>query len=686
MSDLSLFTSLDLVILDIDPDGNISVANPTVPDWMAETFGPNWDPNRCELNVDDFSSIGMFMKQTHETFQQDEFKGSERIAFEEDFGGRLILTGQITSAIFEDRLRFVLRRIDDLDEFSRRTIRQARKEALKATSFHEASSFAEPAAFGLLSRDELSGDENTFAAILETTVSVSGNAIIILDGEGNLVSANSPALELIPNISQRSRKGESRFDAVKRILTAATLSPGLVDDVSRRIEEGFEGRLVGVWEFTEPYRHNRKVTIETAQNKKGESLGSVWSFEKGPASLPTGNLREKSDGTEVFDRIIGELTGDFNGILSKIRRNLLRLSVESTISTNLEVESMVEDATRETEKGATLVRHLRGYSGNAKLSRRSFSADSLVVEAIAFYRRNNKVCPKFSFQESGKNWSLIVDPDEMLHLFQDLFENSHRAMDEDGEIRISTRNFVLNDRDLSTRLHCDPGHYVLITISDNGAGMDEETCERAFEPFFTTHDDTGSAGLGLPSARGIIEMHGGRILCTSSPGEGTAVSIYLPRNRNAPSRNSLPGRLGIISGLPTQTKNPDLSAALIVDDDERTLSTLAKAMDSAGLRAITAVNGVDALEKLSQNVEEIKVIILDLAMPEMTGFEAFRRLSKIGDDLPVIVASGFAADAEHFREATGGDAYAILQKPYQLEEMIERVREIMDDSQLALSS
>jgi len=345
----------------------------------------------------------------------------------------------------------------------------------------------------------------------------------------------------------------------------------------------------------------------------------------------------------------------------------------------------MDEATSEAAKGSSLIRHLRGYSGNAKLTKRVFSADGLITEAIALFHCENALCPDISFRKSSSEWQLMVDEEEFIMVLQDLFENCSHAAGPLGEITISNREYALNDPELSSVLQCDPGHYVIITLSDNGQGMDKETSARAFEPFFTTREEEGKAGLGLANARGFIEMHGGRIHCTSVEGEGTVFSIYLPRHRVVEIESQ--DRSGLANQEDTELAGNELPPAiLIVDDDVRMRSILEKAMGNAGIRTLSASNGVEALDVLSRKANEISVVLLDLAMPEMTGFEAFRRLSRLGSEIPVIVASGFAADADHFRKKTGGEPFAVFQKPYQLEDLLTKVREITDFSDVVLPS
>jgi two-component system cell cycle sensor histidine kinase/response regulator CckA len=212
-----------------------------------------------------------------------------------------------------------------------------------------------------------------------------------------------------------------------------------------------------------------------------------------------------------------------------------------------------------------------------------------------------------------------------------------------------------------------PGRYVLLTVTDTGTGMDKETQARIFEPFFTTKEVTGATGIGLASAYGIIEGHGGYIDVDSAEGRGTTFNIYLQASEKKIERPLAPPDR-IIGGTGT---------VLLVDDERMVLELGMQLLEKLGYTVIQAKGGREAVEIYKRSPDSIDLVILDMIMPGMGGSETYDRMKEINPDVKVILSTGYSADgrATEIMER-GCDGF--LQKPYTIRDLSASIEEIID--------
>ena len=199
-------------------------------------------------------------------------------------------------------------------------------------------------------------------------------------------------------------------------------------------------------------------------------------------------------------------------------------------------------------------------------------------------------------------------------------------------------------------------------MRDDGCGMDAATTARVFEPFFTTK--FSGRGLGMAAVLGIVQAHGGAIRVESVSGQGTCVRVLFPVSARRPIA---------IDAKKVASPAPCGGTVLVVDDDEGIRELAGEILGAAGFRVLTASGGHEALERVrAEGAERIDVVLLDLAMPDMSGEEAFLRLREIRGDLPVILVTGY--DAGHVAESfAAGGLDGLLRKPWEPEDLVDAV-------------
>ena len=264
-----------------------------------------------------------------------------------------------------------------------------------------------------------------------------------------------------------------------------------------------------------------------------------------------------------------------------------------------------------------------------------------------------------------------ADPAQLEQVIMNLGVNARDAMPDSGKLVFETENATLDQEYCKAHLGARPGRYVLLSISDTGQGMDRETLEHIFEPFFTIKEVGSGTGLGLAMVYGIIKGHGGYIMCYSEPGEGTTFKIYLPVMEGVPARNETETNRN--AAVPEGGRE----TILLVDDEEILRDIGKDILVKFGYTVLLAADGESALELYRENPEDISLVILDIVMPGMGGKKCLEEILKVNPQAKVVMASGYSINGR-VKEVLDGGARAFIKKPYELKQMLAEVRKVLD--------
>src|SRR5262249_4732614 len=260
-----------------------------------------------------------------------------------------------------------------------------------------------------------------------------------------------------------------------------------------------------------------------------------------------------------------------------------------------------------------------------------------------------------------------ADAGQLEQVIMNLVVNAKDAMPNGGKIVIQTSEAEL---DATRREHSliGAGPYILLSVSDNGAGMDQETQSRIFEPFFTTKEKGKGTGLGLSTVYGIVKQSGGYIFADSAPGRGTAFRIYLPR---VPDPTEHTG-----SEKHAQSPAGGSETVLLVEDEESVRELVRETLKARGYTVIEAADGMAGLRVANAHSGTIHILITDVVMPGMSGRELAKQVIKARPDIKVLYLSGYTEDAIiHEGALEAGTAF--LQKPFTLHALARKVREVL---------
>jgi CheY-like chemotaxis protein len=236
-------------------------------------------------------------------------------------------------------------------------------------------------------------------------------------------------------------------------------------------------------------------------------------------------------------------------------------------------------------------------------------------------------------------------------------------------IRVGAENVTVGPEYCRVFPYARQGEFVVLSIADNGVGMDEATSRRVFEPFFTTKSLGRGTGLGLSTAYGIIKQHEGWITLESEAGSGTTFRCYFPRSTDLPEETAvIPEAMGSPQGKET---------ILLVDDEEMIRNLGSLILEKQGYMVIVAKDGQEAIDIYLARKKEIDLVILDLTMPHMTGLEVLERIRAVDPLVKVVLSSGYRGGEEDGMDRFS-EASAFLSKPYRADSLVRLVRDVLD--------
>ena len=368
---------------------------------------------------------------------------------------------------------------------------------------------------------------------------------------------------------------------------------------------------------------------------------------------------------ESIGTLAGGIAHDLNNILSPILMavDMLRLGVSDEDRSRW--TAMIKE---NAERGADLVRQVLTFARGMQGERITLQLKHLVKEAVAVLKQTLPKSIVLKTDISPELWPIPADPTQIHQVLMNICINARDAMPAGGTLSLKAENLAVDENYARMNSEATAGNYVLLTISDTGMGMPPEVLNRIFDPFFTTKDIGKGTGLGLATTMTIVKSHGGFINVYSEPNKGTRFSIYLPSAESGQVRELQKA----VDALPRG--NGEL--ILIVDDEENIRSITEATLTQFGYKAVTAVDGTDALASYAARRDEIAVVLTDMAMPYMDGTALIRALRKMEPNLKIVAMSGLMNE-----DQTAGlktlNVNAYLSKPYTAETLLKTLAEIL---------
>ncbi len=367
---------------------------------------------------------------------------------------------------------------------------------------------------------------------------------------------------------------------------------------------------------------------------------------------------------EAMATFAGGMAHDFNNLLMGIQ-GYVSLMLYSTEQNHPQYDKLknIEALIR---SGADLTKQLLDFSRTGGYEVKPTYLNEVLDKTSAMFGRTNRELTIRKKYEADL-YVAEVDQGQMEQVFLNLFVNAWQTTAAGGELWLETNNVTLDEADVEP-YSLRPGKYVKVSLTDTGPGMDEQTIEKVFEPFFTTREMGHGSGLGLASVYGVIKNHRGIIDVTNVEGRGTRFDIYLPATEVESEKDEMAD--------PTEA-SAESETVLIVDDERTVLMVSTELLDALGYNVLAAASGKEAVEVYRLNKDRISAVILDMVMLDMGGGEVFEAMKAINPDVRVILSSGYTLDGQAAGIMKQG-CKAFMQKPFNMDDLSKKIREVLD--------
>lgn len=370
---------------------------------------------------------------------------------------------------------------------------------------------------------------------------------------------------------------------------------------------------------------------------------------------------------ESIGNLAGGIAHDFNNVLSSI------IGFTELTLDEVEKGSSVEDNLNEVysagKRAKDLVKQILAFARQSDEEIRPIKPNLIAKEVLKFIR--SSIPTTIEIKQRIDSNSLINGNTTQLHqILMNLCTNAAHAMEDKGGIlEMGMKDIIIDNQMIGEILELKPGHYMEITVSDTGSGIDQSIVEKIFEPYFTTKEPGEGTGMGLALVHGIVESYRGKIKVESTLGKGTMFTLYLPITKKRGVETTYE-----FENLPLGTER-----ILFVDDEISITKMGSRVLGQLGYSVTEKVNSLEALELFEAKPDDFDLVVTDVTMPHMTGDKLAIELIKIRADLPVILCSGYSKRiSEETAEEIGIKAFAY--KPVVKADLAKTVRKVLDDA------
>jgi PAS domain S-box-containing protein len=492
-----------------------------------------------------------------------------------------------------------------------------------------------------------------------------GEAIVVVDRDHRILSANRAYCEQVGKTLE-SIIGRPCYEILHYAIQPCH-EPEHVCGCKRTFETGEPA--VAVHTHTDEKGKQSQIEIKTYAMK--DESGKVQSVIEIINDITEKTALERqlqhAQKMEGIGTLAGGIAHDFNNILSAIigygHLTLMKMPQDDPLRLN--IEHMLESA----DRAASLTQSLLSFSRKQIMDRKPVDLNKIIRKVEKFLVRVIGEDVEIRMILDEKLLTIFADAGQLEQVFMNLATNARDAMPHGGSFTIETAITEMDYGYIAAHGYGKPGSYAMITATDTGVGMNEETRKKIFEPFFTTKEVGKGTGLGLAMAYGIIKQHEGFINVYSEPGKGTTFRIYLPLIKSA----SVEGQKAIDVEYPKGGSE----TILLAEDDSNLRKLAVSILEQMGYTVITANDGEEAVTKFIENKGRIQLLLFDIMMPKKNGREAYDEIRKVMPNVPVLFASGYSPDMLR-EKALIEKGEAMIYKPMSPQDLLKKVREVLD--------
>ncbi|SLM32574.1 putative Histidine kinase [Desulfamplus magnetovallimortis] len=505
---------------------------------------------------------------------------------------------------------------------------------------------------------EISEKENRYRQLLQTT----RDGFWILDESGKVVDVNEAycrmsgytkdeLLQLSINDLDAQEKSEETLKRTERIIEKGS-------DLFEARHKRKDGSVFDV-EVSVTYFNRKRHSFVCFSRDITESKMAIKERERLQSQLI------QAQKMESVGRLAGGVAHDFNNMLGVILGHT-EMMKEQAGQAHPFFEGLVEIEKAAT-RSADLTRQLLAFARKQTISPKVLDLNETIENILTMLRRLIGEDIDLEWHPHEKLWMVNIDPSQIDQILANLCVNARDAISDTGKVTIETGTVVFDEDYCSHHRGFIPGEYVLMALSDNGCGMQQETLTRIFEPFFTTKGLGKGTGLGLATVYGIVKQNEGFINVYSEPGEGTIFKIYLPRHIGKPS---------IKDSRVIESPEKGNETILLVEDDPSILKITLMMLQRLGYSILPASTPGEAITLAREHMGKIDLMITDVVMPEMNGRDLSQKILSLYPDLKCLFMSGYTANviAHH---GVLEEGVHFIQKPFSMNDLASTIKNVI---------
>lgn len=506
-------------------------------------------------------------------------------------------------------------------------------------------------------RRRIEAEREQFMAAIEQA----GEMFLITDPDGVIQYVN-PAFERVT--------GYSRGEAIGR--KTSLLKSGFHDDAFYRglwetISGGgiFQGRIVN--QRKDGNRFTEEATISAVMDTSGRIVNYVAIKRDITEDLKLEERLRQAQKMDAIGRLAGGVAHDYSNTLSAVL-GFAELALEKT-ATGEPLEEDLQEVIQAAKLSRNITRQLLAFARKDTIAPVVLDVNTTIESLLKMLRRLMGEDIELEWLPGRDLWPVKVDPSQIDQLLANLCINARDAITDVGRVTIQSDTIHFDEADRSDQPWFIPGDYVMVTVSDDGRGMDKATMDKVFEPFFTTKPSGRGTGLGLATVYGIVKQNGGFINVYSEPRKGTTFKIYLPAHAGRVTQVEKAAAAVLPKGRG--------ETVLVVEDDPAILKLAARVLDALGYRVLKAGSPADALELAQTQTHGIDLLLTDVIMPGMNGRELAERMRSLHPQIRCLFMSGYTANVIANRGILD-DGVNLIQKPFMKKDLAVKVRRALD--------
>ena len=431
----------------------------------------------------------------------------------------------------------------------------------------------------------------------------------------------------------------------------------------------YDGSLLPVLYQASYFQHSGEKYIVAI----GIELTEKIKVEKEKEQLEA--MLAQSQRMEAMGTLAGGIAHDFNNILSAILGYAELVKVKLNQPTPIRDTTLIldrqEKLIKATMRAKELVNQILLFSRQSDLEIKPVQPEVIIKEVLALLRSSIPTTIEIRNHVSGNSGVILANPTQIHQILMNLCTNAYHSMkDKGGTLTVSlTKQTFSKNHSIYSEISLRPGGYLRLEVSDTGCGMDRDTLDKIFDPYFTTKEKGEGTGLGLAVVHGIVKKYGGEIKASSELGKGSCFRVYFPEAQEDENKRN--------ADQPDSDLHTGSERILLVDDDRMILDMTDQSLADLGYQVTAFSSAQKALSAFIKNPDIFDLVITDMTMPILTGLDLSREILRINPEVPIILCTGFS-ELISKEKAQASGIKAFLFKPVLRETLSKTIREVLE--------